>query len=156
VQLIEKQRLRHYYNVSDTQLGRYMKEARAMPGDAKIALHRILETRLDNVVRRLHWASSIWQARQMVSHGHFLVNERKVDRPSYQVRLGDVIAVKPRSADFVRRSAADAANIGLRTPDWLAADSEKLIARVLRMPTPEDLAVPFDVDYTKVIEFYTR
>ena len=101
-QLAEKQKLCAYYNIRDRQFTRHIEQAQAKPGSTTDALQQILESRLDNVIRRLRWARTIWQARQMVAHGHFYVNGHKVDIASYQVSPGEEITVKPGSEPFVR------------------------------------------------------
>ena len=155
-QLAEKQKLCDYYNIRDRQFTRHVEQAQAVPGSTTEALQQILESRLDNVIRRLGWARTIWQARQMVAHGHFHVNGHKVDIPSYQVRPGEEITVKAASGPFVRAAMESAADAALQVPAWLAADHENLRAKVLRRPAPEEIRLPFEIDVAKVIEMYTR
>lgn len=156
LQLREKQRIAYYYNLRNNQLRHYMKMAGSYNCPTQEALQEILESRLDNVIRRLHWARTIWQARQMVVHGHFLVNSRKVDRPSFCVKQGNVISVKNRSKSFVRQCAESAAEVGFRVPDWMSVDKEILQATVLHRPRFDEVLLPFETDYGKIIEFYTR
>lgn len=155
-QLTEKQKLCSYYNIRERQFTRYVHEAQSAPGATTDALHRILETRFDNVIRRLRWASTVWQARQMVSHGHFLVNGHKVDLPAYHVRTGDEVTVKPGSEPFLHAAIEAAQKVEIHTPQWLSADSDNLKAKVLRLPEPGEIRMPFEVDLAKIIEFYTR
>jgi len=155
-QLAEKQKLCSYYNIRERQFTRYVHVAQASPGSTTEALHRILETRLDNVIRRLRWAPTIWQARQMVSHGHFLINGRKVDLPSQEVKPGNEITVKSGSEPFLHASIEVAENVEMQTPAWLSVDAENLRAKVLRLPEPDEIRLPFEVDLAKIIEFYTR
>lgn len=153
-QLLEKQKLMFYYNLRDGQMRRYVAAAARDKRNTPEVMHEMLETRLDNFVRRLGWASTIWQARQMVSHGHFLVNGRKVDRPSQQVQPGDVVSVKERSKKFIKFSSEQAEyHLVL---DWIERDDEKFEARVTRMPTTADSRIPFDVNYALIIEYYTK
>ncbi len=155
-QLNEKQKISGYYNVRNKQMRLYMSRAQSTKGSTPEILQKTLESRLDNVVRRLRWARTIWQARQMVSHGHFLVNGRKADIASLCVKPGDVISVKPRSKAFIKRCAESTEAMGFRVPEWLSVEEEKLEARVLYLPSLEEVRIPFDIDYTKIIEFYTR
>jgi small subunit ribosomal protein S4 len=155
-QLVEKRKIASYYNVRERQLRRYTQQAQATRIPSQEALQEILESRLDNVIRRLRWARTVWQARQMVVHGHFLVNGRKVDRPSCCVKPGDTITVKQSAQDFVRRCAEATEGMGFRVPDWLSVDQAKLVAAVLHVPQLQEVMLPFDVDYSKIIEFYTR
>jgi len=154
VQLTEKQKLMFYYNIRDKQMRRYMAEAQKSKLNAPEALHQVLETRLDNVIRRLGWSRTIWQARQMVVHGHFEVNGRKVDIPSFRVSTGDRIRVKDKSKKFVK-ATAETAEFQLNL-DWLKRDEEKHEAEVTRLPTLEDSRIPFEINYNMIIEFYTR
>src|SRR5512138_3509734 len=102
IRLNEKQKLRYHYNVLERQFRRYMAEAGRAKGNTGDALLRILEQRLDNVIRRLGWARSIWAARQIVSHGHVAVNGRKTDVASFQVKQGDKITLKADIQKLIR------------------------------------------------------
>lgn len=155
-QLAEKRKLCSYYNIRERQFTRYVEMAQSTPGSTTEALHRILETRLDNVIRRLRWAATIWQARQMVSHGHFLINGHKVDLPEYHVQAGDEITVKAGSEPFLRQAIEAAEKAEIHSPAWLSADTEHLKAKVLRLPEPGEIRLPFEIDLPKIIEFYTR
>jgi small subunit ribosomal protein S4 len=154
--VVEKRKVVSYYDVRDSQLRRYIRQAQTAKSPSPRALQETLEARLDNVVRRLRWARTIWQARQMVVHGHFLVNGRKVDRPSFCVKGGDTVAVKQSSHDFVRQCAASTEGMGFRVPDWLSVSQDRLEAVVLHAPKAEEIMLPFEVDYSKIVEFYTR
>ncbi|MCG3138994.1 MAG: 30S ribosomal protein S4 [Phycisphaerae bacterium] len=153
-QLVEKQKVAFYYNIRNTQMRHYVAAASHSKKDASVALQEFLESRLDNVVRRLCWARTIWQARQMVTHGHFLINGRRVDVPSLRVKEGDVISVKEKSKMFVKNSAASSE--GPLPPEWLSLDENKMEARVTRLPLPEDVRMPFEPNFNMIIEFYTR
>ena len=153
-QLAEKQKLAFYYNIRNAQLRRYMQRAAQSKVNTPEALQIMLETRLDNVIRRLGWARTIWQARQMVSHGHLKVNDRKVDRPGYGVQPGDAIVAKDKSKPFVK-GCAEACEEGM-TPAWLTVGGNKCEAQVTRMPTPEDVRLPFEIEYSLEIELYTK
>jgi small subunit ribosomal protein S4 len=153
-QLAEKQKLAFYYNIRNKQLQKYMTIASRSKRPTPDVLQELLESRFDNVIRRCGWARTIWQARQMVSHGHFRVNDHKVDRPGFQVSPGDIITVKDKSKAFVK-NAIEAADESF-VPAWLNTDNNKLEVRVERMPFPEDVRVPFEVEYALVTEFYTR
>ena len=154
--LVEKQKLASYYNVRERQFSKYIEEAQKAPGATTSTLHQILETRFDNIIRRLHWARTIWQARQMVSHGHFRINDHKVDFPAYQVKAGDVITVKPGSEDFVRASIETSQDVASAIPEWLNVDNDNLKAAVIRPPQPGEIRLPFEIDLAKVVEMYTR
>ena len=156
IQLKEKKKVASYYNIRNSQLRRYVKQAQSVDNPPPRALQEILESRLDNVIRRLRWARTIWQARQMVCHGHFLVNGRKVDQPSFCVKPGDIITVKTPSHSFVRQCAESTEGMGFRVPDWLLVDQSRLEATILHPPQFQEVLIPFEVDYNKLIEFYTR
>ncbi|HWL95132.1 MAG TPA: 30S ribosomal protein S4 [Phycisphaerae bacterium] len=149
-----KQRLARYYNVRDGQMRRYMEEASKSKRTTPVVLHEILETRLDNVVRRLGWARTIWQARQMVSHGHFLVDGQKVNIASFRVGAGQKVSLKEKSAKCVK-AISETAEFHLQL-DWLQRDDAKFEATVARMPALEDSRIPFDVDYNLIVEYYSR
>lgn len=153
-QLSEKQKLARYYNVRDGQLRRYMRQAAKSRRTTPLVLHELLETRLDNVVRRLGWARTIWQARQMVVHGHFLLNGRKINRPAFGLSPGDTITAKQRSTKFIH-DTSETAEFHLNL-DWLKRDENKLEATIARMPTLEDSRIPFEIDYNLIVEYYSR
>jgi len=153
-QLAEKQKLSLYYNIRNAQLRRYMQAAVRSKVNTPEALQEMLETRLDNVIRRLGWSRTIWQARQLVSHGHFKVNGRRVDCPGYGVVAGDVVAVKDSSKPYINLCIAACTEAVV--PSWLTPDNDKCEAQVLRMPAPEDVRLPFDIDYSLIVELYTR
>ena len=154
LQLAEKQKIAFYYNVSNKQMRRYMDLAGRDKRATTVAFQELLESRFDNVIRRLGWARTIWQARQMVTHAHFCINGHKVDVPSYRIKPNDVVTVRDKSEKFARQAAenADAPD----PPAWLAVTENKLEATVLHLPAFEDVRLPFEVDFPKIIEYYTR
>ena len=154
--LLEKRKISCYYDIRHRQLRRYVKQAGAAKSPSQQVLQETLKRRLGNVIRRSRWARTIWQARQMVVHGHFLVNGRKVNLPSFQVKPRDVITVKQRSRDFVRRCVESTEGMGFRVPDWLSVNQDRLEATVLHAPQLEEVMLPFEIDYSKIIEFYVR
>src|SRR5918996_5001753 len=131
-QLREKQKARRYYQLLEKQFRGYYQKASRQPGVTGENLLRLLERRLDNVLVRLGFAASRRQARQLVGHGHWMVNGRRVDIPSYQVRPDDVISIKPNSAaaDVVR----GATELTAAVPPWLQADPHSPTAKGLRPP----------------------
>jgi small subunit ribosomal protein S4 len=151
VRLNEKQKLRYHYNVLERQFRHYMDTAARAKGNTGEALVRLLEQRLDNVIRRLGWARSIWAARQVVSHGHVLVNGRKVDRPSFQVHVGDKVALKKDNVKKLVRENLETLP-GHDVPAWLMFDPSTLTAEMVSVPTPDQ--VPFDVNMNLIVEFY--
>ncbi len=153
-QLTEKQKLAYYYNVRDRQLRTYMAKASKDKRSTPEAFSEFLETRLDNVLRRIGWARTIWQARQLVNHGHIQVNGRCVDIPSAQVSAGDILTVRDKSKPLVKRCMESVEERLI--PGWLTSDDAKLEGKVERMPFPEDVRLPFEVEYSLVIEYYTR
>ena len=150
--LREKQKLAFFYHVSDKQFRRYMGEAKRANTNTAEKLNELLERRLDNVVRRAGFARTIWQARQVVVHGHIQVNGRKVDRPSFQVREGDKLTVRAKSQKAVK-AMAESVDAGGIVPGWLDADSDKLTCRVQRLPEPSEIFRPFDTNMQHVVEF---
>ncbi len=150
VRLNEKQKLRFHYNVLEKQFRLYVEKAGHMKGNTGDVLLRLLEQRLDNVIRRLGWARSIWAARQIVNHGHVLLNGRKTDIASCQVSVGDEITLKPGIAKLVRENLESLP--GHEVPEWLTFDPSSLTAKVVAVPTPDQ--VPFDVNMNLIIEFY--
>ncbi len=152
LQLREKQKARRYYQVLEKQFHQYYVEASRRQGITGENLLRLLETRLDNVVYRLGFGASRRQARQLVRHAHFLVNGRKVDIPSYQVRPDDVISVKPSSkAVETVRAATDLTSA---VAPWLLADHDNLTGKILRLPERDDIDTP--VQEQLIIELYSK
>lgn len=150
IRLNEKQKLRYHYNVLEKQFRRYLDKAGRTKGNTGEALLRLLELRLDNVIRRLGWARTIWAARQIVSHGHVLVNGRKTDASSFSVSTGDTITLKPGIHKLVRENMESLP--GHDTPAWLSFDPSTLTAKVVAEPTSDQ--VPFDVNMNLIIELY--
>ncbi len=153
-QLREKQKMRQIYGVLERQFRRYYKEAARLQGITGDNLLQILECRLDNVVYRSGLARTRPQARQLVNHGHFQVNGQKVDIPSYRVRAGDKVTVKPKSREIiVIRHAADTAG-DRRVPEWLEVSLDERRVQVIDVPsrTQIDTAVREQL----VVELYSR
>lgn len=154
LQLRMKQRLRRVYGVSERQMENYYRSAARKRGITGEILLQTLEMRLDNIVFRLGIGASRPQARQLVMHGHIIVNGHKVDIPSYEVKAGDVIAVREssRNLDLVKINVEAASERAL--PEWLEFDIEKIEGRVLAVPTREQIDVP--VEEHLVVEYYSR
>ncbi|HHV39197.1 MAG TPA: 30S ribosomal protein S4 [Tepidimicrobium sp.] len=153
MQLLEKQRLRAYYGVMEKQFVKYIQEAKKSENQTGYALIRILESRLDNLVYRLGFASSIRQARQMVVHGHILVNGKKIDIPSYRISVGDVISLREKSRDIELFRNNFLSSISNKYP-YLKKDRNSFSGQLLRMPEREE--VPIEIEDQLVVEFYSR
>lgn len=155
IRLLEKQKLKLLYGgLREKQFKRYFDEASRSKGNTGQVLLQLLERRLDNVVYRLGFASTRRQARQWVVHGHFLVNGRKVNVPSYRVEVGDIIEVKPSSRD-IPQLIENLQNIDPRSiPPWLELDKENFRGKVIDLPKDIQLEVPVNLQY--IIEFYSR
>ena len=152
LQLREKQKARRYYGLLEKQFRNYYDKAAQRSGITGENLLRMLETRLDNVVYRLGLAASRAQARQLVRHGHFLVNGRRVNIPSYQVKPGDVIQMRDGSpAEQVIRDATD---LTASVAPWLEADHEGLTGQVLKLPEREEIDTP--VQEQLIVELYSK
>src|SRR5256886_3959755 len=132
LQLREKQKVQWFYGVAAGQLARYFDASRRRPEATGEELLRQLEGRLDNVVYRLGFSGTRAQARQFVTHGHVQVNGRRTDRPSYEVRPGDTVTIKPGSS--IEPLVRDAISLGFRVPDWLTSDQQALSGRVSHRP----------------------
>jgi small subunit ribosomal protein S4 len=154
VQLREKQKIKRIYRILERQFRNYFKEAVRQKGVTGAILLQLLETRLDNVVYRLGFALSRRQGRQLVNHGHFRVNGRRVNIPSYQLRPGDVVEVDPGSKEAGAIVDAVRSTAGRRTPEWLSVDTAALSGRVLALPTREQIDT--QVNEALVVEFYSR
>ncbi len=150
-QLLEKQRLRAQYHVSEGQLVKYYKRAARRVGNTPDLLVQELETRLDAVVMRAGFAKTIYQARQLVSHCHFTVNGKKCNIPSMQIRVDDVVAVRRRSRTLqCINEAMDSAS----PPEYLDVDREQMSARLQELPPREQIPVICDVPM--VVMYYSR
>lgn len=154
VQLREKQKLRRIYGVIEGQFRGYMREAMRQTGITGEVLLQLLELRLDNAVYRLGFGASRRQARELVSHAHFLVNGHKVNTASYLVKPGDVIEVKESSRNLHPIIQSLESSAGSRTPAWLGLDPEARRGTVLSVPTREQIDT--DVRETLIVEFYSR
>lgn len=150
VRLNEKQKLRYHYNVLERQFRRTLKEAGSSKGNTGDVLLVLLEKRLDNVIRRLGFARTIWSSRQLVGHGHVLVNGRKTDIASARIEVGDKVTLREKSHKLVRENLESLA--GHNVPAWLSFDPSTLTATVVAEPTPDQ--VPFDVNMNLIVEFY--
>ncbi|MCL1594050.1 MAG: 30S ribosomal protein S4 [Actinomycetia bacterium] len=153
IQLREKQKLKFMYGVLEKQFRRYYKNAAKASGITGTNLLVILETRLDNVVYRAGLASTRPQARQLVNHGHFLVNDKKVDIPSFQVRPGDEVTVKERSKEILPiQHAID--TVGRTVPDWLKVESGDLKITVDTMPSRDQIDT--EIKEQLIVELYSK
>jgi len=154
LQLREKQKCKRTYGILERQFKRYFEMAERKPGVTGENLLQILESRLDNVVYRLGFASSRAEARQLVRHGHFTVNGKKVSIPSYRVRPGDVVAVKESSRTLNKFVEAAEAMSRRTIPEWLDLNVEAMEGRVLSLPTRDQIDT--DVQEQVIVELYSR
>ncbi|AFS79239.1 30S ribosomal protein S4 [Gottschalkia acidurici 9a] len=153
VQLREKQKVRRYYGVLEGQMRKYFEVADKMQGITGENLLKVLELRFDNVIYRLGLAESRAQARQLVTHGHFTVNGKKLDIPSYLVNVGDVIEVKEGSRKSPKIKELQENHQGNILP-WLQFDVEKLSGKVISQPTREDIDLP--IEEHLIVELYSK
>lgn len=154
LQLRAKQMTRRYYGVLEGQFRAYYELATKKPGKTGDELLIILESRLDNIVYRLGWASSRAEARQLVVHGHFTVNGKKVDIPSYLTKVGEVIAIKDKSRQSDKFKAVLEANASRPVPKWLDLNRETCEGKVVAIPTREEIDLA--VDETLIVELYSK
>ena len=154
VQLREKQKVKRTYGVLESQFRRYFEAADRAKGVTGELLLQMLERRLDNVVYRLGFATSRAQARQLVRHGHFTVNGKKVDIPSYAVRSGDSVAIRGGSAQNPTIQHAMEEVKGRGIPEWLNFDSSALAGRISQLPTREQINLP--VQEQLIVELYSK
>ncbi|HPT78731.1 MAG TPA: 30S ribosomal protein S4 [Candidatus Atribacteria bacterium] len=154
IQLREKQKARRIYGVLENQFENYFRKAENMKGITGENLLQLLERRLDNVVYRLGFASSRPQARQIVRHGHITVNGKKVNIPSYLVEVGDVIAVKERSASEIEHFKALREGTGKSVAQWLSVDYEKLEGKVEALPARSDIDI--EIQEHLIVELYSK
>lgn len=154
LQLRAKQKARRYYGVLEGQFYHYFEIAERKSGVTGENLLRILESRLDNVVYRLGWASSRAEARQLVVHGHFTVNGKKTDIPSYLLKAGDVISIKANSRESAKIKEVLEANGSRPVPQWLDLNRETLECKVVNLPEREEIDAP--VQEQLIVEFYSK
>jgi small subunit ribosomal protein S4 len=151
-QLDEKQKLSFIYNIRERQMRNYYKKAAMMPGPTGANLLILLERRLDNIVYKAGLAATVWAARQIVGHGHVLINGKRVDLPSYQVNPGDVISLNDKMKknvhvqEWIQQSAY--------FPAYLTVDKDQFQATFDRLPEQQEVQVPVDIQH--VVEFYNR
>ena len=155
LQLREKQKIRRFYGIMERQFRKHFQAAARQGGVTGENLLRILEMRLDNVVYRLGFADSRPQARQLVRHGHFWVNGRKTDVPSYACRPGDVIEIRPQSRDKEYFKVVAEVLNSRRVPDWLTMSPTEMSGQVVSPPTRDQIDIP-SVNEQLVVEFYSR
>ena len=153
-QLREKQKTKAFYGVGEKQFRKYFEMAENKKGITGEVLLQILESRLDNVVYRLGFGTSRAQARQLVNHGHFEVNGKKVDIPSYLIKAGDVITVREIKKDNKTIKENIEANAARPVPEWLEKDAEKMQGKVLRLASREDVDLP--VEEHLIVELYSK
>jgi len=153
-QLREKQKAKRLYQLLEKQFNNYYKQATRMPGDVSESLLQLLEKRLDNAVYRLGFASSRTTSRQLINHGHILVNGKKVTIPSYQVKVGEMITIKESclKKPFWQNQTEKLGKSQI--PCWLSFDISKKTGTIVSLPKKDEIAEPFDV--TLIIEFYSR
>ena len=154
LQLKEKQKARYAYGVLEKQFRRYYQEADRLPGKTGDTLLQILESRLDNVVYRAGFASTRSQARQMVSHGHFLVNGKRVTIPSYRVTALDIVDVAPKSANLTPFIIARETWGEREIPGWLTVKPNRMRILVHQLPTREQIVI--DVNEQAIVELYSK
>ena len=154
LQLREKQKARYAYGVLEKQFRRYYEEADRLPGKTGEALLQILETRLDNVIYRAGFASTRRQARQMVSHGHFLVNGKRVTIPSYRVSPLDIVDVAPKSLNLTPFIITRETWGEREVPGWLTVKPNRMRILVHQLPTREQITI--DVNEQAVVELYSK
>ncbi|NQV00958.1 MAG: 30S ribosomal protein S4 [Parcubacteria group bacterium] len=153
-QLAEKQKVRYVYGISEHQFKRYFKEIVGQKGDKEYLFVKKLENRLDNVVFRFGWAQSRRLARQIVNHGHILVNKRKVDIPSYQVKKGDIIKIKEKSKKLALFQNIEAFLKKYEVPEWLSLDKQKIEGEIKDQPKIDNLSEVGEI--SMIIEYYSR
>lgn len=154
LQLVEKQKARFSYGIMEKQFARYYKEANRRPGKTGDNLLQLLESRLDNVVYRAGFARTRRHARQLVSHGHFLVNGRKVNIPSYQVKQHDVIDVRPKSHQMTPFVIARETHGERPVPAWLEVLPSQMRVLVHQLPTRQQIDTP--VQEQLIVEYYSK
>ncbi len=154
LQLREKQKLKRYYGMSERQFRLFFRRAEQKKGITGENLLIMLERRLDNVIFVIGFSHSRAQARQLITHGHFRIDGRKVDIPSFLVSKGDVVSFKDGSGKQEELRAIVESNRTKQVPGWIEVDPEKMQARILNLPTREDVTLP--VEEHMVVELYSK
>ncbi len=154
LQLRAKQQAKRYYGIQEGQFYKYFLMAERKQGVTGENLLRICESRLDNVVYLLGWANSRAEARQLVTHGHYKVNGKKVNIPSYLIKAGDEVAICDKSKESTKIKATVEANASRPVPQWLDLNAEALTGKVLALPTREQIMVP--VEEHLIVELYSK
>lgn len=152
-QLMEKQKAKFIYGLREKQFRRYVEEANRREGDSGVNLQKILESRLDNVIYRMGYAVTRAQARQMVNHGMFVVNGKKMNIPSYLVRVGDEVAIKENKKNKGIFAGLSEKLAAATLPSWLSVDASKQTGKVVSQPVEGDFDKIFDVKL--IIEYYS-
>lgn len=152
-QLLEKQKAKFIFGLREAQLSRYVKEATRLTGDSGLNLSKLFESRLDNVVYRLGFASTRAQARQFVTHNMFLLNGKRMNVPSYNVKVGDIIILKENKQKKKGFVGIEEKLSQAQPPSWLSVDSGQKSAKVLGAPLKDDFEKAFDV--RMIIEYYS-
>jgi len=152
VQLNEKQKVKFLYGLQETQFRNTFEKAAKRAGGAGTNLLIMLESRFDNVVFRMGFAATRREARQLVSHGHFLVNGKKANIPSMELKAGDVVSVREKSKNSPKFK--ELREMVITTPKWIEIDLDKLEGKILAAPSREDIDLPIEEHY--IVEFYSR
>jgi len=153
----EKQKVKKWYNISESQFKDYVFEVMENRGsgmDVATQLISKLESRVDNIVFRMGWAKSRGQARLLVSHGHILINGRKIDIPSYRTSVGDTISIREGSKNKEGLKGLSETLKKYSLPKWLSFDGDKIEGKIMRYPTTEDVQLPSEV--STIFEHYSR
>ena len=153
-QLRAKQTARRYYGINEVQFSKYFEMAEKQTGMTGENLLRICESRLDNIVYLLGWASSRAEARQLVTHGHFQVNGKKVDIPSYLCKAGEVLSIKKESLDSEKFKAVLEANASRPVPQWLDLNRDALSAKIAHLPGRDE--IDLEVEEHLIVELYSK
>jgi small subunit ribosomal protein S4 len=154
IQLREKQKLKRFYGMTERQFRLFFKRAERKKGITGENLLTMLERRLDNVVYVLGFARSRSQGRQLITHGHFLVNERKVTIPSFLVSEGDEITFRQRSAEYAGFKQLVSQNRNKTVPGWIEVDWDNMRAKIASLPTRQDITLPVEEHY--IVELYSK
>ena len=154
LQMTEKQKVKFVYGILEKQFRMYFDKAERMNGNTGENLLSLVERRLDNVVYRLGFASTRREARQLVNHGHYTVNGKRVNIPSYMVSVGDVIAVCEKSVSNTRFKMLKEADAFVAAPKWLDRDKNNLQGKVIAMPARDD--IDFEIAENLIVELYSR